>query len=282
VTRECPVIGHSSVRERLQDELPPQPLLLLGPESVGKWMLAKWAAAQHASWYNSWIAERPSIDFIRRLRVFLESPPAMPADQREGQLLVKVAAVNLDGIKVRTVQNALLKELEEPPDYARFILTSSSVPLPTIASRCISWHLPRLTDAEVAQVLVLRGASQKDAQLIAPAVHGQVAPALAIAERFRPAKVAMLGVVRAIAARDADLLDRAVRGWGETEDWMLRELLGACASGAPTSLFSSTERQVLGSSAARRTLALLDASGRARPQVTIRALAAVLMAEGKY
>jgi DNA polymerase III, delta subunit len=272
----CPVIGHEKTRAELERELPSQPVLLLGPESTGKWQMALWLAAYHAPWYNQRLILKPRMDAIRDVRGFLSTPPS---PSKAGSSF-KVVAINLNGAVTTAVQDALLKDLEEPPDYARFIMVASRSPLATISSRCTIWRWGALTDEEVAQVLVVQGVSPKDAAAIAPVGRGRVAPALAAAVRFRPAKIAVLGVVLAIATRDSDQFERAVRVWGETEDWMLRELLGAAASGNSTPLFSTTERQIIGSTAARRGIALLAATGRARPQVAVRALAVTLMQGG--
>lgn len=261
-------VGHEKCRAALEAELPSQPVLLLGPESTGKWPLAVHLAGCHAQWFDLRADPAPRMERIRDLRRFLSTQPRGP---------VKVVALNLDGAAAAAVQNALLKELEEPPEYARFLLVASKSPLPTISSRCVTWRLGHLTDAQVAEVLVSQGIIPKDAGAIAPIGHGQVGAALAAAERFRPAKAAVTGVVRAIAARDKDTLERVVKDWGETEDWMLRELLGAAASGRPTPLFSPAERMLIGRSVARHGIALLAASGRARPQVAVRAMAGTLM-----
>lgn len=270
----CPKIGHEKCRLALEAELPAQPVLLLGPESTGKWVLASWLALHHATWYNQWLEPKPRMDRVREMRKFLATAP-VPSDYGSG---VKVVAMNLDH-GTAAVQNAILKELEEPPDYARFLLVASRSPLPTISSRCLIWRLGELTDEQVAAVLVTRGISERDAVMVAPAGRGRVAPALAALEGFRPAKSAVLGVLRAVSARDKDLLEKVVRGWGDTEDWMLRELLGAAASGRPTPLFSAAERQVIGRTSARRGIALLAGSGQARPAVAVRAMAAALMTE---
>jgi hypothetical protein len=271
----CPVIGHEQIRAELERELPSQPVLLLGPESTGKWQLALWLAAYHAPWYNQRIIGQPRIAAIRELRGFLATLPT-PG----GGSGVKVVAINLNHGVSLSIQDALLKDLEEAPDYARFIIIASKSPLATISSRCIIWRWGVLTDDEVARVLVSKGASLKEAAAVAPVGRGRVAPALAAAERFRPARAAVLGAVRAIAAKDSDQFERAVKTWEETEDWMLRELLGAAASGNSTPLFSSTERQIIGSTVARRGIALLSASGQAKPQVAVHALAAALMQGG--
>jgi hypothetical protein len=274
--KECLVVGHTQTREALELELPPQPVLLLGPESTGKWKLARWVADYHAPWYNQrWLGE-PRLYMIRELSGFLRTPPT-PAVTGSGY---KVVVINLNGAAGGGVQNALLKDLEEAPDYVRFILTASRSPLATITSRCIIWRWGALTDQEVAQVLCLKGVKQRDAMAIAPIGRGSVAPALDAAERFRPARAAVLAAVQAIAARDNGQFEHAVKVWGETEDWMLRELLGAAASGNSTPLFSGTERQIIGSTTARKGIALLAASGKARPQVAVRALAVALIQGG--
>jgi DNA polymerase III, delta subunit len=270
------VIGHERTRLALEQELPPQPVLLLGPESTGKWVMAMWLAAYHAPWYNQRIIATPRIAAIREVRGFLATPPS-PARTGSG---FKVMVINLNNGVSLSIQDALLKDLEESPGYARFILVASRPPLATISSRCIIWRWGRLTDDEVARVLVVQGVSERDAVAIAPIGLGRVEPALKAVERFRPARSAVLAAVRAITAKDSDQFERAVRVWGDTEDWMLRELLGAAASGNSTPLFSTTERQLIGSTAARRGIALLAASGRARPQVAVRALAATLMQGG--
>jgi DNA polymerase-3 subunit delta' len=81
-------------------------------------------------------------------------------------------------------QNALLKSLEEPPPSTMFILTSA-VPgmlLPTVRSRCMRLRFGRLTEAEVAQVLVRQAAvSERDARAAAALADGSVGAAMALA-----------------------------------------------------------------------------------------------------
>lgn len=273
----CPVIGHDQALRILRRGLPDRPVLLTGPESVGKWQLAVWSGSYHAPWYNRLQLRRLLVRDAREVRKFIASVP-QPSSLGSG---VRVVIIDLDGAASEAAQHALLKSLEEPPDHARFILTSSRPPLPTIASRCETLRLGRLTDQQVAVILVSQGLSERDAEVVAPAGHGQVAPALEVATRLRPARAAVLGVVRAISGRDRDLLERSVRDWGDTEQWMLRELLAASASGRPTALFSSMERHLVGKTQARRAIALLAASGSARPTVAVRVVAGALMTERK-
>jgi DNA polymerase-3 subunit delta' len=81
-------------------------------------------------------------------------------------------------------QNALLKSLEEPPPSTMFILTSA-VPgmlLPTVRSRCMRLRFGRLTESEVAQVLIRQTAvSEPDARAAAALADGSVGAAMALA-----------------------------------------------------------------------------------------------------
>ena len=81
-------------------------------------------------------------------------------------------------------QNALLKSLEEPPPSTMFILTSA-VPgalLPTVRSRCMRMRFGRLTEAEVAEVLVRQTAlPASDARAAAALADGSAGTALALA-----------------------------------------------------------------------------------------------------
>lgn len=80
-------------------------------------------------------------------------------------------------------QNALLKSLEEPPPSTVFILTTAvpGVLLPTVRSRCMRLSFGRLTEREVADVLVqLHGIGEADATTQAALSDGRVDAALAL------------------------------------------------------------------------------------------------------
>lgn len=51
-----------------------------------------------------------------------------------------------------TVQNVLLKVLEEPPKSARFFLTASGTILPTITSRCVTYRMIPYTEQELVSL----------------------------------------------------------------------------------------------------------------------------------
>lgn len=51
-----------------------------------------------------------------------------------------------------TVQNLLLKVLEEPPKAARFYLTASGPILPTITSRCVSYRMQPYSEGDLGRL----------------------------------------------------------------------------------------------------------------------------------
>ncbi|HUP07251.1 MAG TPA: DNA polymerase III subunit gamma/tau [Caldimonas sp.] len=126
--------------------------------------------------------------------------------------------------------NAMLKTLEEPPEYLKFVLATTDpqkVP-PTVLSRCLQFNLrplaPQTVQEHLAGVLAAEGidAQPHALQLLARAAHGSMRDALSLADQAiahgggRVAEEAvrqMLGAVdRGHAARLVDAL--AVRDGG--------------------------------------------------------------------
>ena len=78
-------------------------------------------------------------------------------------------------VDLRT-QNALLKLIEEPPDYAYFIFTSGSKSefLPTIISRCVCFSTSPCTEEEAEQSLAESGYAQSDIKAAVSCFHGNI------------------------------------------------------------------------------------------------------------
>jgi DNA polymerase III subunit gamma/tau len=124
--------------------------------------------------------------------------------------------------------NALLKTLEEPPEYLKFVLatTDPEKMLPTVLSRCLQFNLrpmaPEVVAGHLRSVLTAEGVAHDDAsiRLLARAARGSMRDALSLADQAiaygggtlaADAVRAMLGsvdrshaerFVRALAARD--------------------------------------------------------------------------------
>lgn len=88
-----------------------------------------------------------------------------------------------DGLTVEA-GNMLLKTLEEPPKATLFVLitTLESAVLPTIRSRCQRLRFSPLPQSVLQSLLLDRGVSAEDAQLVSRASQGSVATALSLAE----------------------------------------------------------------------------------------------------
>lgn len=97
----------------------------------------------------------------------------------EGQK--KVVVLYLDEMSERS-QNALLKTLEEPSEYAVFILlcTNLTIPLPTIQSRCVLVHGERQTEAQIEAELQRRQVVQ--ASLCARYAFGSLEKGMALSQ----------------------------------------------------------------------------------------------------
>ena len=78
----------------------------------------------------------------------------------------------------------LLKTLEEPPDDVTIILVTSRPQdlLPTVRSRCHETRIPPMSDAELVEELVQRGADAADAQAVVPLAQGDLWRAGALLE----------------------------------------------------------------------------------------------------
>lgn len=81
----------------------------------------------------------------------------------------------------REAQNALLKTIEEPPDYAVLILLTANTGslLPTILSRCITLNICPLTDEQIIRELKIRcGLTEEEAEVYASFAQGNLGRAL--------------------------------------------------------------------------------------------------------
>lgn len=141
------------------------------------------------------LGEEPiRIDRIRELIAELQKRPF-----DEGGRCVYIRSAHTMS---ESVQNALLKTLEEPPDRTLFLLTGNeSGLLPTIRSRCSRFLCPPPSQEEVAAVLRSAGATEADASLYA-AWGGDTARALRLfqSEDLRSLRKQAQDLLRALLA----------------------------------------------------------------------------------
>lgn len=128
-------------------------------------------------------ASNRGIDNIRELRERVMVPPAT------GKYKVYV----LDEAHMLTTEafNALLKTLEEPPDYAIFVLATTEVHkmLPTVISRCQPFYFKRITTRQIVEHLYFVAGQEgiqierSAAELIARAAAGGMRDALSLLDQ---------------------------------------------------------------------------------------------------
>jgi DNA polymerase III, delta subunit len=203
-------------REFLGGRLPPA-LLLLGP---GGWDLG---AELHG---DGFVVDALTAASARDVRARAQYQPL------SGELVIRV---QLDGA-APLAQNILLKTLEEPPDWARFILCATRSPLPTVASRC--------------EIITLAGGAGLPADT--------------------RSKTLVCTAIRAARTGAPGLLAQAVRGWEPDQARLLRTWATEAASGrwqvfGPDSAPGVTQGQAL------RVLAELSrlAGSRLAPHVAL-------------
>ena len=149
------VVGHSKqlgiIRSLVESELYPATSLFCGPEGIGKRLIGRellnYLTGSKLSVRELGVEKPPTIEEIRELSEWLFTKPT------EGK--GKGALIDNAELMRGEAANALLKTLEEPPNYAYIILISRNEQgvLPTIRSRCRVFRFGRLTDANVEFIL---------------------------------------------------------------------------------------------------------------------------------
>lgn len=253
---------------RLQLESGLHPVTLLwGPASVGKWTLAEHAVKFHGAIPAEVVrAEKLTAE---RAREIIRSVRVAPFGK------FRAVIMRLDGASSESL-NAMLKLLEEPPKYARFLLVSSRPPLPTVKSRAVVVPMGLLTDDEVTAVLMQSGMDQDFAARAAVLGAGQVQPAQD-SDAAGSARATVTSVLRAIAESDRELAARVLSSWNvETHSMFLTWALEA--SSGRWRVFTEAESFGLADgSVPRQLVARLATVGSARPRVAARVVVESLL-----
>lgn len=224
-------IGHDTARVKLEDRLPPV-LLLIGPPSVGKRNLAQHLAKHHGIHK----ADRLDIGFPH------PNPENRLNNERARDVVQFLSRRPFGKYKLVSSRlehasedafNILLKTLEEPPDFARFILIANqatSIPL-TVRSRAETHRLGALTVNEVTTILQFQKWPEVKARESAMMSGGQVDAAFR-AEDLLNAKGKVVQALRAVAEGNPELLRAALRtvaledgtttGWKDEQLKLLR------------------------------------------------------------
>lgn len=115
----------------------------------------------------------------------------------------------------QAAQNALLKTIEEPPEYAVFLLLTSNVSalLPTILSRCVTLQMKPVSDGEVRGYLKKKNIQGSKADMCVAFARGNIGKAMFLAtnERFDSIIEDSSALMDSIGSIDQTEIDNAVR-----------------------------------------------------------------------
>lgn len=131
-----------------------------------------------------------------------------------------------------TIQNILLKVLEEPPKAARFFLTASGTILPTITSRCVTYHINPYSGVELNQLeapLFLKGKYRSPGELKLLNFEG----CDKLFQMLETIKVKMTGATLANILKDVKEFNKCFKELLATQEvfiLMVRNIFGECKS----------------------------------------------------
>jgi DNA polymerase III subunit gamma/tau len=165
-------------------------------------------------------ASNRGIDNIRELRDRVMVPPST------GKYKVYV----LDEAHMLTTEafNALLKTLEEPPEYAIFVLATTDIHkmLPTVISRCQPYYFKRITTRHIVSRL-LYVAEREDvklerpaAELIARAAAGGMRDALSLLDQaiaYAGSEISLLQVQAMLGIADPRAISKFITAIAELD-----------------------------------------------------------------
>lgn len=233
------IIGHQNIiahfTNAIREEKVGHAYILNGPDRSGKRMLAE-AFAQtlecedkaHAPCHNCRACKQaeshnnPDIIYVQH-----EKPNTISVDDIRTQVVndvdirpyactYKVYIIDeAEKLNVQA-QNALLKTIEEPPNYAVILLLTNNADLflPTILSRCIRLDLTAVPDDAVRAYLMKQyQVPDYEANLCAAFAQGNVGKAVSLAtsEDFHEIKSAVVDLLKHIHEMDVAELVAAVR-----------------------------------------------------------------------
>lgn len=233
------VVGHRNVIQYLQNAVAEnrvsQAYIVNGERGTGKKMLAKLFAmallceehgAEPCNKCHScvqaesnnhpdiiWVThEKPGSIGVDDVRTQINNTVAIKPYQSP----YKVYIIPEADIMTVQAQNALLKTIEEPPQYAVFILLTENadVLLPTINSRCVMLKLRYIKDALIKKYLMERmEVPDYKAEVCAAFAQGNLGKAIKLAgsEHFNELKDEVLNLMRHINDMDISELVEAVK-----------------------------------------------------------------------
>ena len=120
----------------------------------------------------------------------------------------------------KMAQNALLKTIEEPPEYGVILLLTTNAAgfLPTILSRCVTLEMqPIPKDVIIRELMQRHGIPDYQAQVCASFAQGNLGKAIKLAssQEFNEMKNGMVSMLRRMDSMDLFEISRIVKGLEE-------------------------------------------------------------------
>ncbi len=156
------ILGNLPVKtylsSRLEKQAFPQACLFLGPKAVGKKNLVEEIAETLLNDVNGLCKKRQHPDFYELSTFSMESIRSIIEEVHKPPFMANakvIAFYDADQLSI-TVQNALLKTLEEPPKNTYFLWTAQNktAMLPTVLSRLLVFPLVRVSTKEAKEHLL--------------------------------------------------------------------------------------------------------------------------------
>lgn len=219
-------LGNTSMKSRLSETFDMDKAthcyLISGPEGSGKHTLSKLLAAAFQCTSSS---ARPCRVCPQCRKIFADNHPDLvtvdepskkiiPVEQIRGVCADVFVRPNEGQRKIYFFphsekltpidQNTLLKVLEEPPEYAVFLLLSPNpgLLLPTVRSRCVELHLSPLPESLLLPALRTRFPDRDEKEYRRAAERGYLGQAIALMEQPALSEEAAV-FLQAFAAKDA-------------------------------------------------------------------------------
>ena len=213
------IIGHEEIKEHLINSIEngriAHAYILEGQDGSGKKLFAK-CIAKALGCANSDVIyithEKPRTITVDDIRTQLNADIMRRPFDSDYKVYIVADAEKMN----EAAQNALLKTLEEPPEYGVILLLSTGTEsfLPTITSRCVTLSLRNVPTDRIRDYLKeTYSLSDEEASVCAAFSQGMVGKArmYAVSEEFAQAKEAVVALARRIREVDSYEMSQAVR-----------------------------------------------------------------------